>query len=460
MARIKAVKPVHGQWSSSGVFVLAASGFAIGLRNIWQFPYDAVQYGGGAFIGTYAVFVFLLGLPLMIGQLMAGRLGRLSPVNTVRDLVRRGRHSHGWVWLGALSVAVGFLVLSYYSVIAGWLLAYVARSAAGILNDLNADSAANVFSAFVNHPEKQLFWHSLFMAMTMVVVGNGVRQGLERAVKIVVPLLLVLLVALAVYSSIVGDMVHCVDYFFLPDFLKLSGKGVLTALGDAFFSLGLGTGAMMIYGAYLPETTSIARVASLVVLIDTAAAVVAGLAVLPVIYAAGGTPSSGPALVFQGLAAAFDPLPFGRVMRVLFFVLLVLVSWMSSIALGELFVTWLMESRALTRFKASVYSGVGAWLLGIIMILSFNRWKFSFSILGVIKTLGMFDVTEVLTSSFMMPVVGMLSALFSAWALSKVMTREALSMRSPCTYDAWLWLSRLAVPLWLVIVFANMRLFL
>lgn len=460
MARIKTPKSVHGLWSSSGVFVLAASGFAIGLKNIWQFPYDAVQYGGGAFIGVYTAFVFLLGLPLMTGQLMAGRLGRLSPVNTVRDLIKRGRHSRGWLWLGALSVAVGFLVLSYYSVIAGWLLAYVARSAAGVLNGLNADSAASVFSAFVRAPEKQMFWHSLFMVMTMVVVGRGVRHGLEAVARFVVPALLILLVLLAVYSLTVGDVVHCVHYFFVPDFLKLSGKGVLTALGDAFFSLGLGTGAMMMYGAYLPGHTSIVRVAALVVLIDTAAAVVAGVAVLPILYASGGTPAEGPALVFQALAVSFDTLPFGESVRVLFFVLLVLVSWMSSIALAEPFVAWLIESRGMTRFRASVYSGMAAWLLGMVMILSFNRWKFSFNVLGVKKTLGMFDVTEVLTSSLMMPVIGVLAALFCAWALSKVMTREALAMRSPCTYDAWLWLTRLAVPLWVLIVFANMRLFL
>jgi len=442
------------------MFVLAASGFAIGLNNVWQFPYHAVQYGGGAFIAVYIIFAFLFGLPLMVGQLMLGRLGRLSPINTVRDLIQRARLSHGWLWLGVLTVAVGFLILSYYSVIAGWLLAYVARSAAGVLSGLNADSAGNVFSAFVDDPEKQLFWHSLFMVMTMVVVGRGVRHGFEAVIKFIVPMLLVLLVLLAVYAAVVGDIAHCVDYFFVPNFLKLSGRGVLTALGDAFFSLGLGAGAMMMYGAYLPAHTSIARVAALVVLIDTATAVISGVAVLPVLYAGSGAPAQGPELVFRALTVSFDALPFGGLMRLVFFVLLVLVAWTSSIALAEPAVAWLIESRSMSRFRATIVSGTCAWLLGIVTILSFNQWKFSFRLLGVTKLLGLFDVLQVLTSSFMMPMIGMLSALFSAWVLTTVMTREALAMRSPCTYDAWLWLTRLAVPAWLLIVFFNMRILL
>ncbi|MHB8454194.1 MAG: sodium-dependent transporter [Acidiferrobacterales bacterium] len=459
MARIKATKSVHGLWSSSGTFVLAATGFTIGLNNIWQFPYHAVQYGGGAFIVIYAIFVFLLGLPLMVGELMLGRLGRLSPVNTIRDLIRRARLSHGWLWLGALSVVSGFLVLSYYSVIAGWLLAYVARSAGGVLNGLNADSAASTFSAFVDDPEKQLFWHSLFMVMTMAVVARGVRYGLESVTRIVVPVLLVLLVLLAIYAAVVGDIVHCVDYFFVPNFLKLSGKGVLTALGDAFFSLGLGVGVMMMYGAYLPVNTSIARAAALVVLIDTITAIVAGVAVLPVLYSGGGTPAEGPALAFRALTVSFDALPLGALMRLVFFVLLVLVAWTSSIALAEPVVAWLIESRGMNRARASIVTGLCAWFLGIITILSFNQWKFSFQLFGITKSLGLFDVMEVLTSSFLMPVTGMLAAIFSAWVLSTVMTRETLAMRSQCTYDAWLWLTRLAVPAWLLIVFFNMRIF-
>ncbi len=460
MARIKTARSVHGLWSSSERFVLAASGFTVSLNNIWQFPYHVVQYGGGAFITVYVIFMFMLGLPLLVAQLMLGRLGRLSPVNAMRDLVRRTRRSHVWLSLGVLIAVVGLLILSWYSVIAGWLLAYVARSVGGLLGNLSADTAASEFSAFVSDPERQLFWHSLFMVMTMTVVARGVRHGLEAVTRFVVPALLGLLVLLAVYAAITGDIVHTVAFFVTPDFLKLSGRGILTALGDAFFSLGLGAGVMMMYGAYLPSHTSIVRAATIVVLVDIAAAVTAGMVILPVLYAAGGTPTQGPALVFRALPVSFDVLPLGGLMQAVFFIFLALVAWMSSVALAESAVTWLIESRGMTRLRASMVSGICAWLLGIITILSFSEWKFSFRLLGLTETFGLFDVLQILTSSFIMPVIGVLSAVFSVWVLSTAMTREALAVRSRCTYDAWLWLTRLAVPAWLLIVAFNMRIFL
>ncbi len=460
MARIKTARSVHGLWSSPRRFVLAASGFTISLNNIWQFPYHVVQFGGGAFITVYVIFMFLLGLPLFTAQLMLGRLARLSPVNTMRDLIRRTQSSRAWLSLGILITVVGLLILSWYSVIAGWLLAYVVRSVAGLLGNLSAYTAASEFSAFVSDPERQLFWHSLFMVMTMTVVARGVRHGIEAVSSVVVPVLLVVLVVLAVYAAVTGDMVHFVAFFVTPDFLKLSGRGVLTALGDAFFSLGLGAGAMMMYGAYLPSHMHIARAALIVVLVDIAAAVTAGMVILPLLYAAGGTPTQGPALVFRALPVSFDVLPLGGLMQAVFFIFLVLVTWMSGVALAEPAVTWLIESRGMTRLRASMVAGFCAWLLGIVTILSFSAWKFSFRFLGLTETFGVFDVLQILTSSFIMPVIGVLSAVFAAWVLSTTMTREALAVRSRCTYDAWLWLTRLAVPAWLLIVAFNMRIFL
>ncbi len=460
MARTRTTRPVHGLWSSPGAFILAATGFTISLNNVWLVPYHAVQYGGGAFIIVYAIFMLLLGLPLFTAQLMLGRLGRLSPVNTMRDLVRRTRHTRAWVALGFLIPVAGVLILSWYSVIAGWLLAYVARSAGGLLGNLNAGAAAREFSDFVNDPEKQLFWHSLFMVMTMTVVIGGVRHGLEAVSRIVVPVLLAMLALLAVYAVITGDLVHSVAFFVTPDFLRLSGRGLLTALGDAFFSLGLGTGVMMMYGAYLPAHMHIGRAALKVVLIDIAAAIAAGMAVLPLIYSVGGVPAQGPALVFRALPVAFAALPLGGAAQMVFLVFLVLVAWMSSIALAEPAVAWLVESRRMTRLRAGIVTGICAWLLGIITVLSFSEWKFAFRFMGLSESFGMFDVLQIATSGFIMPVIGVLSALFAAWVLSDKMTREALAVRSRCTYDAWLWLTRLAVPAWLLTVALSVRIFL
>lgn len=457
---IKIPKPVHGQWSSATVFVLAATGFAIGLKNFWQFPYHAGLYGGGAFILVYLCFVFLLGVPLMMTQVMLGRLGRQSPVGSMRHLVRRARVSHRWMIAGGLSVAVSFLILSYYSAIAGWILAYLMRAVFGGLQGQSVDSAGALFAALIRDPEKQLFWYSLFIFLTMAVAARGVRGGIELAAKFAVPVLLGLLVILAAYAASVGALSQGLSLFLAPDFTRLSGIGLLTALGDAFFSLGLGVGVMLLYGAYLPPEVPIARVSVLVVAIDCVAGILGGLIVFPVALAAGPEAQAGVGLVFQSLVVAFDGLPGGGLMRALFFFMLVLVAWMSSIALGEVVVAWLVERFALTRVRAAVLAGVGAWVLGVTTILSFNYWKFTFPMFGLVKTFGFFDLLQILTSSVMLPVIGLLLAVFGGWVLKPVTTREVLNLRSPCAYDAWLWLTRLVVPAWMLVVLVNMRLYL
>lgn len=453
-------KSPHGLWSSPGVFALASMGYVVGLNNIWQFPYHAVQYGGGAFVFFYVLFLGLLGLPLMMAQVMLGRLVRMSPVNTVATLVKRHRLSHRWAGFGWLAVVTGFLVLSYFSVIAGWIVAYVVRALSGSLYGLTNDGAGAVFSSLVRDPEKQLFWHSLFIIMTLLVVARGVRHGLEPVMRYAVPLMLALFVVLMIYSSSVGALAQAAGALLIPDFNRLTGDGILTALGDAFFSLGLGTGVMMMYGAYLPAHASVARVSAIVVGVDLLVCILAGFVVLPMLFDAGSDVVGGAELVFQVVAVAFDPLPLGGIVRVLFFVLLALVAWLSAIALIEPLVAWLVESRDISRVRAVLYCGGVLWLLGLMMILSFNNWKFSFSVLGQTKSLGLLDILVILTSNIMLPITAILSSLFAGWALTSPLTQEAMALRSPCTYDIWLWLVRVVVPLGLLLVLFNMRLFL
>ncbi len=456
----RAPKSPHGLWSTTGVFALASMGYVVGLNNIWQFPYHAAQYGGGAFVFFYVLFLGLLGLPLMMAQVMLGRLVRMSPVNTVATLVKRHRLSPRWVGFGWLAVVTGFLVLSYFSVIAGWTVAYVVRALSGTLYGLTSDGAGAVFSSLVRDPEKQLFWHSLFIIMTLLVVARGVRHGLEPVMRYAVPLMLGLFVVLMIYSSSVGALAQAAGVLLVPDFNRLTGDGILTALGDAFFSLGLGTGVMMMYGAYLPAHASVARVSALVVGADILVGILAGFVVLPLLFDAGSDLVGGAELVFQAVAVAFDPLPLGGMLRVLFFILLALVAWLSAIALIEPLVAWLVESREISRARAVLYCGGVLWLLGLMMILSFNYWKFSFSVLGQTKSLGLLDILVILTSNVMLPITAILSSLFAGWALTSAMTQEAMALRSPCTYDIWLWLVRVVVPLSLLLVLFNMRLFL
>jgi NSS family neurotransmitter:Na+ symporter len=459
MKTSKAGRNGYSHWSSRTAFLLAAAGFVIGLKNVWQFPHHLALYGGSAFLLVYLAFLLLLGVPLLMTQIMLGQLGRASPVHGIAGIARRHRAPRPWRWLGAVSVASGFLVLAYYNVVAGWILAFTARAVSGTLNGLTAEGAASVFTALVRDPEKQLFWHSLFVAATLLAVAPGVRHGLERVTRLVVPLIFLLFLLLIGYATGSGSFVLGVEYFTRMDFNQLGADGVLVAMGDAFFSLGLGVGTMMMYGAYLKQPGDMVRIACYVVLADLVAGLLASLAVFPVLFAGDGLSAAGPGLVFQSLVVAFDPLPFGAVMRVLMFVLLALIAWMSTIGLAEPVVAWLIESRGYSRARAVLTLGAASWGVGVLAILSLHPWAFPFSFLGITRTLGFFDLLVAL-SFVLLPLVGLGCALLAGWLLRPDTTRAALVIDSPCLHDVWLWLNRLVIPLMLVALLLSIRLFL
>ncbi len=445
-------KTVHERWSSPGVFVLAAGGAAIGFNNFWQFPQLAAQYGGGAFLIIYLLCLLIIGLPLLMTEYALGRSGRASPVAAFRFLARRVHGNPLWSAVGAMGILSVFLILSYLSVIAGWVIAYMLRAAFGIFTGLTADGMSAQFAQFVKDPEKQLFWHTLFMFMTMLTVGRGVRHGLETAARFAMPLLLVLLLALVVYAATTDAFAHAASLLFLPDFDRLSVTGVLAAMSHAFFSLGLGAGAMLMYGAYLNVEARIPRLSFYVAGIDTVTALAISLVVFSVQFAGNVELSSGPTLVFQSLPLAFDHVPYGRVFLTLFLALLVLAAWISAISLAEPVMVWLSERFGMSLRRSALLCGFGAWALGVVTILSFNNWAFSFRLFGVVKNLGFFDVMQIVTAQVLLPVSGILIALFAGWVLKPEITREALHLRPSWLYPAWLWLMRLVVPVLLLIV--------
>jgi NSS family neurotransmitter:Na+ symporter len=442
-------------WSSPRLFVLAAAGAAIGFNNFWQFPAITAQYGGGAFLIVYVACVAVLGLPLLMAEFMLGRRGRASPIATFRRLAQASRSDPNWVVVGWLGVIGSFLVFCYLNVFAGWTLAFALRSALGTFSGLTADGVAALFTALVRDPEKQLFWHALFVGMTMVVVARGVRDGIEPVTRWALPLALVLLAGLAVYAATTNGMVRALSTVFLPDFTRLSAVGLIMAAGHAFFSLGLGASVMLMYSAYADGEFSTARAAVGVAAIDTVVGLVAALTVFALLYAGAVDPAAGPALVFQAMPLVFDHLEGGRVLGAAFFVLLAIIAWLAAIALAQPAVAWLQEWRAWTRLRAAVACGAVAWLLGICFILSFNHWAFSFPFFDSVKKFGLFDVAQILTAHTLLPLCGILTALFAGWALRPVTTREWLGMRSLCGFDAWLWLNRLGVALLLAIVILN-----
>ena len=441
-------KSIHGEWSSGWAFILAASGSAVGLGNIWKFPYLVGENGGGAFVLIYLICVAVIGIPIMMAEVMLGRRGRQSPINTMRTLAAEEGLSRHWKWLGWAGVVAGFLILSYYSIIAGWTLAYVFRTGSGAFTGASAEAVGMAFNDFVADPERLLAWHTIFMVMTMVVVSRGVRGGLEQAVRYLMPALVLLLLLLVGYAMNTGFFIEGLKFLFSPDFSKITGWGVLAAMGQAFFSLSLGMGAIMVYGSYLPRRASIARSSISVAVADTSVAILAGIAIFPIIFANGLDPGQGVGLVFKTLPLAFGQMPGGAFFGTLFFVLLVCAAWTSSISLVEPAVAWLVENRSMTRVKASVLVGTAIWLLGLGTLFSFNLWS-GYTLFGKMT---FFDILDFLTANIMLPAGGLLIAVFAGWLMSRKASKQELAIGDDAGYRAWQFLVRYITPLAVITV--------
>jgi NSS family neurotransmitter:Na+ symporter len=444
---------IHGQWSSRWAFILAATGSAVGLGNIWKFPYITGENGGGAFVLVYLICIAIIGIPIMMAEVLIGRRGRQSPINTMRTLAHEESRHGVWQLVGWSGVVAGFLIISYYSVIAGWAVAYVFRTASGAFIGATADGVGNIFGSLVSDPERLLAWHTIFMVMTTIVVSRGVRSGLEQAVRFLMPALLVLLLMLVGYAMNTGKFSEGLAFLFTPDFSAITRGGVLIAMGHAFFTLSLGMGAIMMYGSYLPKSASIVKTTVTIAVADTGVALLAGMAIFPIVFANGLEPGSGPGLIFQTLPIAFGQMEGGLLFGTLFFVLLVLAAWTSAISLIEPAVAWLVENRGMNRVKGATVVGIVGWLLGIVTIMSFSNWAFSFEFAGETKGSGIFDILDILTSSIMLPLGGLAMAIFAGWYMSKESTMDELGIGDGPLYQGWRFLVRFISPLAVVIVF-------
>gem|GEM_PF-62338 len=342
----------RGLWSSRWVFFLAATGSAVGLGNIWKFPYVTGQNGGGAFVLVYLACILLIGIPLLMAEVMIGRRGRANPDGAVARLAREAGASSRWRVVGWLGGLTGFLILSFYLVVAGWALAYVPATFSGGFTGVSGEASGALFGALLADPLRLVVCATLVLAATMLIVGFGVRGGLERSLRFLMPGLFVLMLVLVVYAAIEGEFAQALQFLFVPDFSELTAQSVLVALGHAFFTLSLGCGAMMVYGSYLPEGTSIAKTSILVALADTAVALLAGLAIFPLVFGNALEPGAGPGLIFVTLPIAFGQMPLGQVVGGLFFVMLVIAALTSAISLSEPSIAWLTERFRISRTKA------------------------------------------------------------------------------------------------------------
>ncbi len=439
-------KSLHGHWSSKMAFILAVTGSAVGLGNVWKFPYVAGENGGGAFVLVYLGCVILIGLPVMMSEILIGRRGRRNPVATMALLGEEEGSTKAWSWLGVLGVVAGILILSYYSVIAGWTLYYIVKSATGAFQGASAEVVSSVFGDFVGSWQAVLICHTLFMGLTIFVVARGVERGLEQAVRFMVPALLTLMIVLLGYSITSGSFGEGLAFMFTPDFSKLTWDSVLSAMGQAFFTLSIGMGAIMAYGAYLPEETSITGASGAVVTADTGIAILAGLVIFPLVFANGLEPGEGPGLVFQTLPLALGQLPAGAFFSTLFFVLLSFAAWTSAIGLMEPAVAWVVEHHYRTRAQAAVIIGGVIWGIGLGSVFSFNvlaNWKF---FKGTI-----FDNVDFLTSNVMLPLGGMIIAIFAGWIMCRNSTADELG-GSGTWYKLWRVLTRFVAPVGILFV--------
>ncbi|MBZ9558642.1 MULTISPECIES: sodium-dependent transporter [Modicisalibacter] len=440
-------KQLHAHWSSRLAFVLAATGSAVGLGNIWKFPYMVGQSGGAAFVLVYLVCIALIGLPILVAEWLLGRRGQKNPVSTMSELTRTNRLSSGWVAVGISGVLGAFLILSFYSVIGGWSLSYTLGAVTGDFSGLDADGIGGLFNGMLGDPARLLGWHSVFMLLTIGIVARGVTKGLEGAVRTLMPALAILLVVLIGYGMTTGHFGEALAYLFQPDWSKLTGTTVLAALGHAFFTLSLGMGIMMAYGSYLGEEVNLLRTARTVVIMDTVIALGAGLAIFPIVFANGLDLNSGPGLIFVTLPLAFGNMGGGVILGLMFFLLLTFAALTSAISLLEPVVEFVEERTPLSRAAATLVSGVAAWALGIAALLSFNVWSGP-----VLFGLDVFNLLDTLTSKFMLPLTGLGVILFTAWCLDRRSVQEELGLVGGSA-AVWQVVTRFIAPLGVIVVF-------
>ena len=437
----------HSQWGSRFVFIMAVTGSAVGLGNVWRFPYITEEYGGGAFILLYIFFVVLMGLPVMLSEIMLGRLGRHNTIDSFARFAREYGTHPAWKIIGLMGIVTGVLILSFYSVIAGWLVFYMFSSAGGIFEGQTAAGIAAIFDALVADPQRMILWHSLFMLVTAIVFTRNINAGIGRVVAFSMPLLVVLILTIIVYNVYNADMQQAVRFLFAFSLDNISDEMVMTALSQAFFSLSIGMGAVMIYGSYLPSKVPLVSTTSTIVAADTLVAIFSCLMIFPILFAFELTSAQGPGLIFQTLPIAFSQMPAGNWIGFAFFVLLFVAAWTSALSLLEPGVAWVVERTGWTRAQAAALVASLSWLLGIATVFSFNIWQ-------EVKLWGKnpFELIDGFTAYITMPLGGLLIILFAGWCLPAMISQRQFNLKSHLYHRVW-WLSvRYFCPLLLLVI--------
>ena len=442
------------QWSSRYGFLLASVGFAVGLGNIWRFPYVTGQNGGSAFLFIYLAAALIIGLPLLITELSIGRRGKSSAPGSIVNVAEASGASRSWGLVGSLGVFCAFIILSYYSVMSGWTLDYFFRAASGSLEGITANESMKMFSALNNNPWKLLFWNTIIYLLVIFVVRQGVQAGIERAVKVLMPALFVILVVMMIYSAIAGDLIAATRFLLEPDFSKVTSSMIMQAVGQAFFSIGIGWGTLIVFGSYLPDDVSIPRSAVILIFADTFVALLAGFAIFPLVFGYGLTPTSGAGLAFETLPLAFGQMPGGAFFGALFFLLLITASLSSCIGIAESVVSWVSDKWNIERQKGILLTASMAWFLGIFSILSFGRWSdfYPLEFIPLFAGKTIFYSLDFLAANILLLIGSMLVAVFFGWFTTKKIKEIEIGIESPKWFNFWHFMIRFIVPLVLFII--------
>ena len=438
----------HEHWSSRFAFLMASVGFAVGLGNIWRFPYVAGENGGAAFVLVYLICVIGIGVPILIAELFLGRRGKMSPPLSMRNVAtEEGRHK-GWQVVGHMGLLAAYTIEIVYSVVVGWVLWYLFKAVTTGFTGYDSGVAEAEFTAILADPTGMLFWTLIGLAITGYIIYSGVQNGIERAVTILMPVLFGLLAILAVYNIFAGGMNEALVWLFEPDISKINRDVWLIAVGQAFFSIGVAMGGMMTFGAYLPKSVSIPGSVLIIVFADTLVAILAGLVIFPAVFHNGLDPAAGAGLIFQTLPVAFAQMPGGYAFSIAFFLLLSVAGITSMVGLIECVTAWMEDHHGFTRHTSTLTIVGSIAVLSILSILSYN----------VIAELQMFgrnlnDVMDYFSNQILLPLGGLFIALFVGWRVSRATIDDELAFGHPLFFELWHFLIRYVVPPAVAVIF-------
>ena len=434
-------------WQGNSTFILAAAGSAVGLGNIWKFPYMVGSNGGSAFVIIYLICIFAIGFPVMVSEILIGKYVRKSPINSLKKLSEEFKLNTNWKFLGILGALAGVTILSYYSVFAGMAFSYVFKIFPQSLENPSQYSS-DYFLYLSSSPLNLVFWHTIFLFFTSIIVGLGVVRGIGRSVNVLMPFLFFFIILVSIYSSYIGDLEKTISFLFNPDFSVITPQIVISAMGQAFFSLSVGMGAIMAYGAYMPEKQMIGKTVLLIILLDTFVALAAGIAIFPIVFSNSSLQiSAGPGLIFETLPVAFYSLPLGSIFSCIFFILITIAALSSSISLLEPFTAWIEETGKMNRISIVFFLSILIWILGLGSIFSFNIWS-ELKLFGL-TFLGLLDY---LTNNIMLPLGGFFVTVLIGWVLPKDFLKEHLKLNK--TFFNWFYfILRFIAPSSIILIF-------